>query len=121
MIFIITGEGEKGPVSSTCQTPLAALQKAQRLADEGVRNVLIDADGQETPLRISSVSLSSQGRLQHRRMSRGLLLSRLPVLRSRLIMTLHQMKVFWVEIRKVLETLDIRNGDGVPFQRDQPF
>jgi hypothetical protein len=47
MIFIITGEGEKGPVSSTCQTPVAALQRAQRLADEGARNVLIDADGQE--------------------------------------------------------------------------
>ena len=47
MIFIITGEGEKGPVSSTCQTPVAALQRAQRLADEGVRNILIDADGTE--------------------------------------------------------------------------
>jgi hypothetical protein len=47
MIFIITGEGERGPVSSTCQTPIAALQKAQTLADEGVRNVLIDADGRE--------------------------------------------------------------------------
>ena len=47
MIFIITGEGEKGPVSSTCQTPVAALQRAQRLADEGARNVLIDADGKE--------------------------------------------------------------------------
>jgi hypothetical protein len=47
MIFIITGEGEKGPVSSTCQTPVAALQQARRLADEGARNVLIDADGQE--------------------------------------------------------------------------
>ncbi len=47
MIFIITGEGEKGPVSSTCQTPVAALQKARRLADEGAGNVLIDADGQE--------------------------------------------------------------------------
>ncbi len=47
MIFIITGDGEKGPVSSTCQTPVAALQKAQRLADEGVRDILIDADGTE--------------------------------------------------------------------------
>ena len=47
MIFIITGEGEKGPVSSTCQTPVAARQRAQRLADEGARNILIDADGTE--------------------------------------------------------------------------
>jgi hypothetical protein len=47
MIFIITGEGENGPVSSTCQTPVSALQRARRLADEGARNVLIDADGQE--------------------------------------------------------------------------
>ena len=47
MIFITTGDGEKGPVSSTCQTPVAALQRAQRLADEGARNILIDADGME--------------------------------------------------------------------------
>jgi hypothetical protein len=47
MVFIITGEGENGPVSTTCATALAALQQARRLADEGVRNLLIDADGQE--------------------------------------------------------------------------
>jgi hypothetical protein len=47
MVFIVTGEGENGPVSTTCETALAALQQARRLADEGVRNVLIDADGQE--------------------------------------------------------------------------
>ena len=47
MIFVVTGEGEKGPVSTTCQSPLAALHQARRLADEGARNVLIDADGQE--------------------------------------------------------------------------
>ncbi len=47
MIFIVTGDGEHGPVSATCETPVAALQQARRLADQGVRNVLIDADGQE--------------------------------------------------------------------------
>ena len=47
MVFIVTGEGENGPVSTTCETAVAALQQARRLADEGVRNVLIDADGQE--------------------------------------------------------------------------
>ena len=47
MIFIVTGEGENGPVSTTCESALAALQQARRLADKGVRNVLIDADGQE--------------------------------------------------------------------------
>jgi hypothetical protein len=47
MIFIVTGDGEHGPVSTTCETPVAALQRARRLADEGARNVLIDADGQE--------------------------------------------------------------------------
>jgi len=47
MIFVIIGDGEHGPVSSTCDSPLAALQQARELADEGVRNVLIDSDGQE--------------------------------------------------------------------------
>jgi hypothetical protein len=47
MIFIVTGEGEHRPVSTTCDTAVAALQSARRLADEGARNVLIDADGQE--------------------------------------------------------------------------
>jgi hypothetical protein len=47
MIFIVTGGGENGPVSTTSETALAALQQARRLADEGARNVLIDADGQE--------------------------------------------------------------------------
>ncbi len=47
MIFIVTGEGENGPVSTACKTAVAALQQARRLADEGARNVLIDADGQE--------------------------------------------------------------------------
>ena len=47
MIFIVTGEGEHGPVSTTCETAVTALQSARRLADEGARNVLIDAHGQE--------------------------------------------------------------------------
>ena len=47
MIFIVMGEGENGPVSTTSDTAVAALQQARRLADEGARNVLIDASGQE--------------------------------------------------------------------------
>ena len=47
MIFIVTGDGEHGPVSTTSETPMAALQSARRLADKGARNVLIDADGHE--------------------------------------------------------------------------
>jgi len=41
------GEGENEPVSTTSETAVAALQQARRLADEGARNVLIDASGQE--------------------------------------------------------------------------
>jgi hypothetical protein len=47
LIFIVTGEGENGPVSVTSDTAGAALQQARRLADEGARNLLIDADGLE--------------------------------------------------------------------------
>jgi hypothetical protein len=47
MIFVITGDSEHGPVSTTCETAVAALQQARRLADEGVKNILIDADGHE--------------------------------------------------------------------------
>ncbi len=47
MIFIVSGSGETAPVSRTCKTPVAALEQARRLSDQGVRNVLIDADGQE--------------------------------------------------------------------------
>ena len=47
MIFIVTGENENGPVSTTCETGVSALQSARRLADEGVKNILIDADGHE--------------------------------------------------------------------------
>ncbi|MBL0403783.1 hypothetical protein JKG68_07395 [Microvirga aerilata] len=50
MMFIVTGEGENGLVSTTCETAVAALQQARRLADEGVRNVLIDAGGTEYTL-----------------------------------------------------------------------
>jgi hypothetical protein len=47
MVFIVTGESGSGPVSTTSDSPLSALQQARKLADEGARNVLIDADGQE--------------------------------------------------------------------------
>jgi hypothetical protein len=47
MIFIITGEGENGPVSVTCETPVAAFTRARLLSDEGIRDVLIDAGGKE--------------------------------------------------------------------------
>ncbi|MBL0402901.1 hypothetical protein JKG68_02865 [Microvirga aerilata] len=47
MIFVATGEGENGPVSTTYEMPAMALQQAHRLADEGARHVLIVADGQE--------------------------------------------------------------------------
>jgi hypothetical protein len=47
MIFVVIGENENGPVSTTCETAVAALQQSRRLADQGARDVLIDADGQE--------------------------------------------------------------------------
>ena len=47
MFFIVTGQGEAGLVSSTCDTASSALEKARRLTDQGVRDVLIDAHGQE--------------------------------------------------------------------------
>lgn len=50
MIFIVIGDGENGPVSVTCGTAASALERARVLADQGVRDVLIDADGQEYAL-----------------------------------------------------------------------
>jgi hypothetical protein len=47
MMFIVTGDGENGPVSVTCTSVNASLERARALADQGVRDVLIDADGQE--------------------------------------------------------------------------
>ena len=47
MMFIVTGDGENGPVSVTCASASASLERARALADQGVRDVLIDADGQE--------------------------------------------------------------------------
>ncbi len=38
---------EPNETSTMCATPVAALRQARRLANEGARNVLIDADGQE--------------------------------------------------------------------------
>jgi hypothetical protein len=35
------------PVSRTCETAVAALEQARLLNDQGLRDVLIDADGQE--------------------------------------------------------------------------
>ncbi len=47
MIFIVSGTGETAPVSRTCATAVAALEQARRRTDQGIRDVLIDADGQE--------------------------------------------------------------------------
>jgi hypothetical protein len=47
MVFIVTGDGENGPVSITCHSAASALEQARRLSDRGVRNILIDAQGQE--------------------------------------------------------------------------
>ena len=47
MIFIVTGDSENGPVSVTCDSGGAALERARALLDRGVRDILIDADGQE--------------------------------------------------------------------------
>jgi len=47
MIFIVTGDGENGPVSATCNSAAAALERARVLSDRGVRDVLIGADGQQ--------------------------------------------------------------------------
>jgi hypothetical protein len=47
MIFVVIGAGEAGPVSRTCKTAAAALEQARRLTEQGIRDVLIDANGQE--------------------------------------------------------------------------
>ena len=47
MVFIVTGDGENGPVSITCHSPASALEQARQLSDRGVRGILIDAEGQE--------------------------------------------------------------------------
>ena len=47
MFFIVTGDGENGPVSVTCHSGAAALERARALSDRGVRAVLIDADGKD--------------------------------------------------------------------------
>ena len=60
MIFIVSGQGETALVSRTCETPVAALEQARRLADQGVRDVLIDADGQEyAPMDFSRLFVKS--------------------------------------------------------------
>ncbi len=47
MIFIVSGHSETAPVSRTCETAVGPLEQARRLSDQGLRDVLIDADGQE--------------------------------------------------------------------------
>jgi hypothetical protein len=47
MVFIVTGDGEGGPVSFTCDSARAALEKARGLDHQGMRDILIDAGGQE--------------------------------------------------------------------------
>ncbi len=47
MIFIVTGHGENGPVSFASDTAAGALERARWFADHGIRDLLIDADGQE--------------------------------------------------------------------------
>ena len=48
MIFIVSGNGETALVSRTWRTPVAALEQARRVTDQGVRDVLIDASGQKS-------------------------------------------------------------------------
>ncbi len=47
IIFIVSGSGEAALVSRTCRTPVAALEQARLVTDQGVRDMLIDANGQE--------------------------------------------------------------------------
>ncbi len=47
MIFIVTGDGENGPVFVTCHSAATALERARALSDRGVRDVLIDAHGKD--------------------------------------------------------------------------
>jgi hypothetical protein len=46
LFFIVTEAGPSGAVSFTCETPVAALEKALALRSVGVADVLIsDSDG----------------------------------------------------------------------------
>jgi hypothetical protein len=46
MFFIVTGNGPSGAVSFTCETPVAAVEKALALSSDGIVDVLIaDRDG----------------------------------------------------------------------------
>jgi hypothetical protein len=47
MVFIVTGHAESGPVSYACDTAAGALERARWFAERGIRDLLIDADGQE--------------------------------------------------------------------------
>ena len=41
MFFIVTGNGPSGAVSFTCETPVAAFEKALALKNDGIDDVLI--------------------------------------------------------------------------------
>ena len=45
MIFIVLGSGKSRPVSYACDTAAGALMRARWLAERGVRDLRIDADG----------------------------------------------------------------------------
>ncbi len=45
MIFIVLGSGKNRPVSYACDTAAGALMRARWLAERGVRDLRIDADG----------------------------------------------------------------------------
>ena len=47
MIFIVLGSGKNRPVSYACDTAAGALMRARWLAERGVRDLRIDADGQK--------------------------------------------------------------------------
>ena len=47
MVFIVTGDRGSGPSSFTCDSARAALEKARGLDHQGMRDILIDAGGQE--------------------------------------------------------------------------
>lgn len=47
MIFIVTGNGERRPVSYACDTATGALMRARWFAEHGFRDLRIDAEGQK--------------------------------------------------------------------------
>jgi hypothetical protein len=50
MFFVVTGQGLNGLVAVTCETAVAAVEKARALIAAGVLDVLIaDAEGRQHP------------------------------------------------------------------------